>query len=148
MMFILDKDTKRIVWSCVGNEAKIEGQHGPQMLENGKILIFDNGRYRGFSRVLELNPVSLKIEWEYKASNFFTKSEGYAQRLPNGNTLITESEKGRVIEVTQEKEIVWEFHHPEKQNKNNSPYPESYGNRQWIYRMNWYPENYFKKSID
>ena len=38
---------------------------------------------------------------------------GAAQRLPNGNTLITESERGRVFEVTPQKEIVWEFWNPE-----------------------------------
>jgi len=34
---------------------------------------------------------------------------GYAQRLPNGNTLITESSFGRFFEVTKEGEIVWEY---------------------------------------
>ena len=32
-----------------------------------------------------------------------------AQRLPNGNTLITESDAGRVFEVTEGGDIVWEF---------------------------------------
>ena len=35
-----------------------------------------------------------------------------AQRLPNGNTLITEGSDGRVIEVTQDREIVWEYISP------------------------------------
>jgi hypothetical protein len=37
---------------------------------------------------------------------------GYAQRLPNGNTLITESSFGRFFEVTKEGEIVWEYVNP------------------------------------
>jgi hypothetical protein len=32
------------------------------------------------------------------------------QRLPNGNTLITEGAPGRVIEVTSDGQIVWEYH--------------------------------------
>jgi hypothetical protein len=28
---------------------------------------------------------------------------------PKGNTLVTESERGRVFELTREKEIVWEY---------------------------------------
>ncbi|MCA9496855.1 MAG: aryl-sulfate sulfotransferase [Nanoarchaeota archaeon] len=137
LIYILDKKTKNIVWNLGQNDIKnkIEGQHGAQILENGNLLIFDNGRYRGWSRVIELNPINLEIIWEYKANNFFTVAQGYAQRLENGNTLITESEKGRVIEVTKEKEIVWEFYHNEKQNKKNSMHPECYGKRQWIYRM-------------
>ena len=31
------------------------------------------------------------------------------QRLPNGNTLITEADTGRVFEVTRKGEVVWEF---------------------------------------
>ena len=32
--------------------------------------------------------------------------------MPNGNTLITESNKGHVFEVTRDGEIVWEFYSP------------------------------------
>lgn len=35
-----------------------------------------------------------------------------AQRLPNGNTLICEGARGRVIEVTHAGEIVWDFYNP------------------------------------
>ena len=35
-----------------------------------------------------------------------------AERLPNGNTLITESDKGRAFEVTHAGEVVWEFWNP------------------------------------
>jgi hypothetical protein len=35
------------------------------------------------------------------------------QRLPNGNTLITESDRGYVHEVTPEKETVWRFANPD-----------------------------------
>ncbi len=35
-----------------------------------------------------------------------------AQRLPNGNTLITEGADGRIFEVTSEHEIVWEYISP------------------------------------
>ena len=34
------------------------------------------------------------------------------QRLPNGNTLITEETGGRILEVTRDHEIVWEFVNP------------------------------------
>ena len=35
------------------------------------------------------------------------------QRLPNGNTLITESDRGYVFEVTPQKETVWRFANPD-----------------------------------
>ena len=34
------------------------------------------------------------------------------QRLPNGNTLIAESDRGRAFEVTAEGEIVWQWLNP------------------------------------
>ena len=43
---------------------------------------------------------------------FFSELCGTCQRLPNGNTLITESTRGRAFEVTPDKEIVWEFVSP------------------------------------
>ena len=147
IIFILDKDSKDIVWLISQNDVKdnIEGQHSVQMLKNGRLLIFDNGRYRGWSRVIELDPINMDILWEYKSDNFFTLSQGYAQRLANGNTLITESEKGHVFEVGREGEKVWEYYHPEIQNKDNSPdHPESWGSRQWIYRMLRYQKEFIE----
>ena len=50
--------------------------------------------------------------WSYSAPNFFSTNISSAQRLPNGNTLITEGAPGRVFEVTKEREIVWEYMNP------------------------------------
>ena len=44
--------------------------------------------------------------------SFHSKFISSAQRLPNGNTLICEGNKPRLLEVTAEGEIVWEFHNP------------------------------------
>jgi hypothetical protein len=146
MIFILDGDD--IVWSITQKDVpgEIQGQHAVRMLENGNLLIFDNGRYRGQSRVIELDPVSLKIKWEWTEPGFYTLSQGYVQRLPNGNTLITESEKGHAFEITHEGEKVWEFYHPERQNKDNQPeHPESWGKRQWIYRMTFYEKEFIER---
>ena len=40
---------------------------------------------------------------------FFTPFMGGAQRLGNGNTLITETAFGRVFEVTREGRLCWEW---------------------------------------
>jgi len=39
-------------------------------------------------------------------------SPSHAQRLPNGNTLITAGAGGRLFEVTKEGAIVWEYMFP------------------------------------
>lgn len=93
----------------------IDGQHKPHMLENGNIFVFDNGTLRGYSRVIELNPLTEQIEWEYTTEpkeDFFSQCIAGAQRLPNGNNLICEGCKGRLFEVTPKKEIVWDFVNP------------------------------------
>lgn len=39
--------------------------------------------------------------------------------MPEGNTLITESNKGRVFEITKDHSFVWEFYNPEINEKRN-----------------------------
>jgi hypothetical protein len=61
--------------------------------------------------VIEVAPESGEIVWEYKDGyqmNFFSPFISSAQRLPNGNTLITEGLFGRIFEVSAQHQIVWE----------------------------------------
>lgn len=131
----------------------IIGQHHAHIIPKGlpgegNLLVFDNGGWAGYgapnpssptgqknalrdySRVLEINPVTLEIEWQYspEEAGFMAPLDSYrfyspyissAQRLPNGNTLITEGADGRILEVTREHELVWEYISPYK-NKRNS----------------------------
>lgn len=131
----------------------IIGQHHAHIIPRGlpgegNLLVFDNGGWAGYglpnpaspygqknavrdhSRVLEINPVTLEIEWQYTPTEagylapldsyrFYSPYISSAQRLPNGNTLINEGADGRVFEVTREHELVWEYISPYK-NKRNS----------------------------
>lgn len=113
LVAIFDWDRTKLLWSWGPGE--ISGPHDATVLENGNILLFDNGLARGWSRVIELDPLQKKIVWQYRApvpEDFFTKSHGSNQRLPGGNTLITYSGKGRAFELTPEGEVVWEFLNP------------------------------------
>ena len=142
---IISRGTGDVVWK-VGpdfvtgtpeyNLGQFVGSHHAHMIPKGlpgegNILIFDNGgnsgyggptdfpRYtRQYSRVVELNPVTLEVAWQYGAESgdefFFSHNISSAQRLPNGNTLITDGANGRVFEVTPEKEIVWDIMCPLK----------------------------------
>jgi hypothetical protein len=104
-----DISSREITWIWGPNN--LVYPHHPSLLSTGKILLFDNGIER--SEVLEIDPENLDIVWRYTDEEFFTKTRGSAQRLPNGNTLITESNQGRVIEVTADGEVVWEFKNPD-----------------------------------
>ncbi len=82
------------------------------MQTNGYKLINDKLYTDNRSSVIELNPLTMEIDWEYKGDEnnpFFSLASGSNQRLPNGNTLITESDRGRVFEVSPEGKIVWEY---------------------------------------
>ncbi|MGZ5861187.1 MAG: aryl-sulfate sulfotransferase [Croceibacterium sp.] len=111
---------------------QIIGQHDMTMIPEGlpgagNLLLFDNGGAAGYgdpspispngdsiyqratSRVLEIDPVTLKLVWSYAAPTFYSFNISGAQRLPNGNTLITEGTSGRVFEVAPKGDIVWEY---------------------------------------
>jgi hypothetical protein len=118
LVAILDRDTMNIVWTW--GPGVVQMPHMPTMLPDSHILIYDNGsQARPYTRIVELEPVSKRIVWEYKANppeSFFSHWQGSAQRLPNGNTLICESTKALVFEVTKEGKTVWRFWSPEVKN--------------------------------
>jgi hypothetical protein len=107
----------------------------------GNILLFDNGgnsgyglpnpgspdglnyAIRDYSRVVELSPVTLEKVWQYPNfehpgatgmayTRLYSKFISSAQRLVNGNTLVTEGACGRILEITSQHEIVWEYISP------------------------------------
>ncbi|MBN2450051.1 MAG: PQQ-binding-like beta-propeller repeat protein, partial [Lentisphaeria bacterium] len=110
---VIERPSGAIVWAW--GPGVLDGQHKPHMLPNGRILIYDNGTLRKYSRVIEVDPLTGAIEWEYTATpreSFFSPYISGAQRLPNGNTLICEGGKSRLFEVTQGGEVVWDFVNP------------------------------------
>jgi hypothetical protein len=131
----------------------------------GNILVFDNGGFAGYgipnpgspkghndalrdySRVIEFDPLTLEIIWQLTYDEFgylpiINKYKFYsplissAQRLPNGNTFITEGSSGRLFEVTSNHELVWEY---------VSPYYGLDGKSNFVYRAyrvpyEWVPQ--------
>lgn len=112
---VLDPAAEKIVWAQTGPFRK---QHQPTLIAGGRLLVFDN---RGLlpaelSRVVEIDPRSGALGWQYGGAgvDFFSRTLGTAQRLPNGNTLITESENGRAFEVEPGGRKVWQFDSPHR----------------------------------
>jgi len=128
LVAVIDEQNHELIW-CYG-PGELDEQHHPTLLRNGNLLIYDNGTNRGFSRIIELDPQTKKIVWKYQANpteDFFSPTRGACQRLPNGNTLITDSDNGRAFEVTKAGRIVWDFYNPDIKNKEKA--------RAVIYRM-------------
>ncbi len=141
-IFIFSRATGEVVWQVgpdfIGGKpehklGQFVGQHNPHFIPHGlpgagNVLVFDNGgtsgyggsgfpRYsRQYSRIVEFNPVTLEIVWQYGAESgdefFFSHNISNSQRLPNGNTFINEGANGRIFEVTVDKKIVWDIVSP------------------------------------
>ena len=113
---IVDRESGDFRWKWGPGE--IKHQHNPTYLENGRVLLFDNGSHRRgmeYSRVIEVDPETNEIAWEYRgepAISFYSYNISSAERLPNGNTLICEGAPGRIFEVTPSQQIVWEYINP------------------------------------
>jgi hypothetical protein len=150
------------------NIGQIIGQHHAHLIPKGlpgegNILVYDNGGAAGygapnpgapagidnarrdFSRVLEIDPITLEIKWQYPApgpgpggNRIYSAFVSSAQRLPNGNTLITEGNIGRIIEVTAEHETVWEY---------ISPYAHRRFKFSLIYRAYRYPYDWAPQAV-
>lgn len=148
-MAIIDKKTGKVVWRIgpefdipsqqAGGKLprpvdQILGQHDGHIIAKGlpgagNLLVFDNQGEAGYprvgpgtqprSRVLEIDPVSKQIVWQYTGVEsggpgwtFYSSFISSARRLPNGNTLIDEGMNGRFFQVTPQGEIVWEYVSP------------------------------------
>jgi len=141
---VIDRQSGKVVWAWGPGE--LLGPHMPTMLPNGHILVYDNGsnrstKVRGYTRIVELDPIGGKIVWQYRADPphfFYSRARGSSQRLPNGNTFIAESDPGRCFEVTPQGEMVWEFYTPDK-NKN--------GSRHALYRTVAYPRDLVDRLV-
>jgi hypothetical protein len=111
---LLDLQERRCVWAFGPGE--LEGPHDASLLSDGHMLVLDNGyEPRGWSRVVEVDPASGAIVWEYRASEprrFHTSGRGTVQALPNGNVLVGNSNSGEAFEVDRAGRLVWRYLNP------------------------------------
>jgi hypothetical protein len=105
----IERDTGDVVWRLGGQTSDFEiendplgsfcQQHTASFLDNGHILVFDNGGLcshaldRSYSRVaeyaLDFDQMTAELVWTYEPSDpIFAEIQGSAQRLPNGNTFV------------------------------------------------------------
>ncbi|HEY6930808.1 MAG TPA: arylsulfotransferase family protein [Thermoanaerobaculia bacterium] len=116
---VLDPESGSIVWALSG---QWYAQHSASLLRNNHLLLFDNlGSMREASRILEVDPFTQEILWAFgrqRGEELLSETGGFVQRLENGNTLVIESNSGRVIEITPDHRVAWEFVNPNRVGKN------------------------------
>ena len=134
------------------------GQHGATWIKSfypreGNILIFNNeaGNSNRYSTANEIIPpineddsyISNKNQsygpeeqsWIFSTPNpqdMYSRTTSNVQGLPNGNVLICSANQGYFLEVTYDKQIIWEF---------RNPYPLGFANK-GVARIQWYSEDY------
>ena len=142
-IFKVRRSTGQILWAfgrdgefAADPEAQypwFEQPHGLERLPNGNLIMYDNGLLkRGFSRAVEYaideQSRTSRIVWQYRGGTrgrWFVNYWGDADRLPNGNTLITagtwkQGANSRILEVTPKGELVWELELPIRKQTGNS----------------------------
>ena len=100
--FIAEVDHQGKLVRKIG-EGLLRAQHDPLVLSDGSILVANHDRPH---EILEFDPDGV-IFWRFKITEPTSFPVRDANRLQNGNTLITEAD--RIIEVTPDKQIVWQF---------------------------------------
>ena len=133
-LYQIDRDDGAVLWALgEGRDFAFVGDHdhpwflqahAPEVGADGRVLLYDNGSpgLREFSRVVEYaldeDTMTATLVWEYPGEladdPWFTFAWGDADRLDNGNTLITAAgltswdSPGRIFEVTPDGAVVWE----------------------------------------
>jgi len=110
---LLDLGERRCMWAW--GKGVLQGPHDASILANGHVLVLDNGLQRGWSRVVEYDPGSGEIVWEYRAEvpeRFHTQGRGTVQALPNGDVLVGNSNSGEAFELDRGGKVVWRFLNP------------------------------------
>jgi len=130
----IDRSDGHVIWTLGnGYDFEIESgeeddwflrTHAPEVRTDGHVLFYDNGTAaRGYSRVVEYeldeDEMLANLVWEYPGElsddSWYNRIWGEADRLPNGNTLITAGSaqkgdaQGRIFEVTEDGDKVWEM---------------------------------------
>jgi len=103
--FVVEVDPQGSVVSTLG-EGIFNSQHDPEILPNGNMLVVLQWRDRPH-QATEVDPETGEIVWQFALPKRNTWPVRDANRLPNGNTLITGSTE--IVEVTAEGKIAWQL---------------------------------------
>lgn len=112
-LVLIDPSTRSARWALTG---AFVHQHDPDFSPDGTIVLYDNKGgtvENGKTQLIAIEPASQQITWRYTGSRekpFFSGTRGKQQLLPNGNILIIEPSTGRIFEITNDGDVVWEYY--------------------------------------
>jgi hypothetical protein len=135
LVTVIDGESGAIKWSQNGPWHE---QHDPDFQPDGTITVFDNNPHpptRGHgSSIIAIDPVTRRAWRKFTegAPSFYSEWGGVHQALPNGTWQIVIPAEGRVVEVDEEGNLVWEFNNVMTERRNA-----------YILNGVWLPEDFF-----
>lgn len=110
-LFVVRLADQEVLWEW--GEGELEEQHHATLLDDGTVLVFDNGVHRRQSRALRVDPESNEIVQEITDDEFFAHRGSGVQLLDNDHFLLTNYGEGRVKQIAPDGEVVWEYRNPD-----------------------------------
>ncbi|MEM7543362.1 MAG: arylsulfotransferase family protein [Pseudomonadota bacterium] len=109
---VVDLERGELVWAHRGGWRQ---QHAARFLGGRRIGLFDNEGHigeGGYSRIVEFDALTGAQLWSFGGHadlEIESRWRGSYQAFDNGNRLITESDAGRLLELSKDNEVVWEY---------------------------------------
>ncbi len=119
---VMDLAGKQISWAARGAWRR---QHEARMLPGGDLMVVD-APDENDGRAQQIDMSNSTVVWSFGGGTdqpFASTARLSAQRLPNGNTLLTESDGGRLVEVDQSGTVVWEYTNPARAGQDGAYIP-------------------------
>ena len=119
MIMLYRPATNKIIWSQQGPWIH---QHDVDILNDHQLLVFDNRAYtdvRGLNKVIghnkvmiydfETNETTVPYKLALELNGVRTIGGGRSEIYPNGDLFVEETEMGRVLRVTRDGQVVWQY---------------------------------------
>lgn len=117
LTLIIEPETLKIKWFSAG---MTQGAHTPQWIGNGQIMLFNNRSDKNHPQknhpnnytnvmIYDFNTDKWAEHFNAKTINGFTRHSGGLGFGKNGNILLQFHLQGRVAEINNKGELVWEF---------------------------------------
>jgi hypothetical protein len=131
LVAVIDPSDYRIKWSSSG---PWRFQHDPDFTSRGTITVYDNNRVGNRSRIIEIDPNTMRWSelFDEHQFSFYSGTMGTHQHLFPDNLLVTIPDQGRVVELTAKHERAFEFNSESSDTVN-----AHVANGQWL------PHDYF-----
>jgi hypothetical protein len=110
---------KQIVWEYEG----LNNPNAAELLHNGNVLISDENDNVAIEVTHVYGSPSSVVHTYSQAGGLPFSGVAFASRLPNGHTLITDSNNSRIVETDENGTVFWQFFTNTRSGSNPAPAP-------------------------